>query len=228
MSVWSDRSMIFITKIKLKVCPPRYHSTGSLQLIQLWLLLMHSHTEHEKGETINYLLTTASVLLEKEHCWAGYWPGHSNIDTDYCSSSTSIHSFHCCEREEEGSFVFTRTNPHIWCPWHIGSMNVVFIHMFIQVVNVLTHWSSWRGSEVGTLEIKLQKVLHFKESHRHGHKAELEPGCQGLPHCPWGVGCHCWAYPWGEKLPLTSLYVPCKGSSQHVLSLEIIIASRHF
>ena len=76
MSVWSDRSMIFITKINLKVCPPRYHSTGSLQLIQLWLLLIHSHTEHEKGETINYLLTTASVLLEKEHCWAGYltWP----------------------------------------------------------------------------------------------------------------------------------------------------------
>ena len=108
MSVWSDRSMIFITKIKLKVCPPRYHSTGSLQLIQLWLLLMHSHTEHEKGETINYLLTTASVLLEKEHCWAGYWPGHSNIDTDYCSSSTSIHSIHCCGREEGGSFVFNR------------------------------------------------------------------------------------------------------------------------
>ena len=74
-----------------------------------------------------------------------------------------------------------------------------FIHMFIQVVNVLTHWSSWRGSEVGTLEIKLQKVLHFKESHRHGHKAELEPGCQGLPHCPWGVGCHCRAYPWGAS-----------------------------
>ena len=25
------------------------------------------------------------------------------------------------------------------------------------------------------------------------------------------------------EVPLTSLYVPCKGSSQHVLSLEIII-----
>ena len=161
--------------------------------------------------------------LRKNTAELDTWPGHSIIDTDYCSSSTSIHSIHCCGREEGGSFVFNRTNPHIWCPWHIGSMNVVFIHMFIQVVNVLTHWSSWRGSEVGTLEIKLQKVLNFRESHRHGHKAELEPGCQGLPHCPWGVGCHCRAYPWGEKLPLTSLYVPCKGSSQHVLSLEIII-----
>ena len=118
------------------------------------------------------------------------WPGHSIIDTDYCSSSTSIYSIHCCGREEGGSFVFNRTNSHIWFLWHIGSMNVVlYICLFkLLMFSHIDHHSSWRGSEEGTLEIKLQKVLHFKESHRHGHKAELEPGCQGLPHCPWGVG----------------------------------------
>ena len=186
---------------------------------------MHSHTEHEKGETINYLLTTASVLLEKEHCWAGYltWP----LDYWYrLLQFFYFNSFNSLLREGGRRFFCVSDKPTYLMPLTHWFNECCFIHMFIQVVNVLTHWSSWRGSEVSTLEIKLQKVLNFRESHRHGHKAELEPGCQGLPHCPWGVGCHCRAYPLGEKLPLTSLYVPCKGSSQHVLSLEIIIASR--